>query len=203
MMEGPMMAEHAIADPVDEEMTWTHEEVITTIEKSAPDDDEELWLTADFESIPLPPDWIEQELLSEADVQGTAPDATSARWVTLAMAGSPSYLRGFAPQRLTRRTIEALEEPTPRGPEVPWMKVGEIPWTKVGCHAAVGEQRLLVLIPEEGEPCEWSVAHTSDPTQVLRGTAPTEDLARLIALTVARSYHAPGPFREEDLDDIG
>lgn len=71
-------------------------------------------------------------------------------------------------------------------------------WGQQQCGACVeqsshdGECWLTVIARPVPELCTWIVRYMwSDDAESLRGTAPTAELARWIALAVARSRHAP------------
>ena len=198
MKERPVTA-HATAAPKMDDLAFRWDDVITFVGTTMPEKDNEAWLTSDCTAVRLPPGWTRKSrrrLIADA---ATRRGARPTRWTTLAWAKTGACVGHSEPDLPTKQTAEAFAAGRDPGPDTPWTAFAHTTWT--------GRYMLTVAAAPEGEPCEWDVEHLSDPAAVLRGTAPTADLAMLIARTVARSQYAPRPrpepVPEYDPDEIG
>lgn len=89
---------------------------------------------------------------------------------------------------MTRHTTAGRTITDPAEPGTRWGQ--EQAGAYVEQSADDGEHWLTVVARPAPEPCDWIVRHMRSD-ECLRGTAPTAELARWVALAVARSPHAP------------
>lgn len=89
----------------------------------------------------------------------------------------------------------------PADPRTEWKREWDLGWSH-GYEQWVqtDDHVLVVVVRPLPRPCDWIVQHKWSEA-CTRGTAPTVEVARWIALAVARSRHAPFGRRAPDAAD--
>jgi len=110
--------------------------------------------------------------------------------------------------KVKQKVIDARPGIAITDPGEPWIcweqeHIGN--YTEQTCFDLPGCHWLIVVVPPGSRACVWIVRHRNGDVADSRGTAPTAELARWIALAVSRSPHAPMPANAgvDEFEEIG